>query len=642
MERRPPLAMRLAVAALAALLAAGMYLGWRDVGLFRALETQALTLRFEMRGPLVPGDDIALIAIDDETLAETGGWPVPRHLLAALLERLVAAGSEAVVLDLLLTDLAAPSDGLTPGPGDRALVDVARRFEGRLVLPIAFVLGDDQPAGSVAIDMLENFAFRIVESREGFSAPVPVPRAALVPYSTLRDVVQLGHVNLGLDNDGQLRAIHQAIGVGDLYFPSLPIVLLARRDGVPMESLVLELGRGIRVGERRIDTAADMSLPFNFLGPAGTFEHFSLAAFLDNRIPVDAFRGRTVFVGSTAIGVGDGYSTPFGTLPGVEVLATGLDNLLYDRPLVRDERTTLVDLVGILALSLVMAALPRLKGAATAIAVGAVLVVIWQAIAYFAFLRAHWWLDATFPTLAAILAGAAVLTLWFTYERRLRAVAEQDRAAMAPYVSPVAAAGLDAPAGNSERPRPAAVMFVDMAGFTAMAEKLDPEGTRDLLQRFRAQVSDAAARHRGVVEKFIGDGAMLLFGFPEADLQDPINALECARDLVESLPSAVGAVGVVDGWQLHIGLHYGLVTLARIGDDNRAEITATGDTVNVASRLEATTRDHGAAVAASGAVAEAVRAGGRGDLLTGFRRRPDQTLRGRQETIDLWLWSGPD
>ncbi|MDZ4736935.1 MAG: adenylate/guanylate cyclase domain-containing protein, partial [Rhodospirillaceae bacterium] len=619
--RTPGLPVRLAVAGLAALLVALMYLGGRDVGLFRAIETEALTLRFEMRGPLEPGDGIVLIAIDDATLLEAGGWPVPPDMLAALVDKLVADGAAIVVLDLLLTDLAGPSDGLTPGAGDRALVEAARRFEGKLVLPIAFVLGEESPVGNVPVDTLAPHAFRLIESRKGADSAAPVPRGALVPFATLRDAVRLGHVNLGLDNDGQLRAMYHAIGVGDLYFPSLPIVLLALREGVPVETMTLQLGKGIRVGDRRVATAADMALSFNFLGPAGSFDHHSLASVLGDELPPDTFRDRIVFVGATALGIGDGYSTPFGIVPGVEVLATATDNLFEDRPLIRDERTTLIDLAAILALALLMAALPRLRGAATAIVAGAVFVLIWQAIAYVAFLRAHWWLDSTFPTLAAILAGGAVLTLWFTDERRLRAVAEQDRAAMVPYVSPVAAAGLDAADSATEAPRPAVVMFVDMAGFTALAEQLDPLGTRDLLQRFRTHVSESAMRHGGVVEKFIGDGAMLLFGFPEPDLQDPINALECARDLVQSLPSAAGDVTPADGWHLHIGLHYGLVTLARIGDQNRAEITATGDTVNVASRLEAATRDHDAAVAASGSVAEAVRAGGRADLLTGFRRR---------------------
>ncbi|MEX0807833.1 MAG: adenylate/guanylate cyclase domain-containing protein [Dongiaceae bacterium] len=633
---------RLAVAALAALVVAGMYLGWRDIGLFRAIETQALTLRFEMRGALEPGDGIVLVVIDDGTLVATGGWPVPRHMLAALVDKLAADGADIVVLDLLLTDLAGPNDGLTPGLGDRALVEAARRLEGNLVLPIAFVLGDESPVGNVPVDTLAPYAFRLVESRKGVDSVAPVPSAALVPYATLRDAVRLGHVNLGLDNDGQLRAMHHAIGVGDLYFPSLPIVLLASRNNVLVETMTLQLGKAIRLGDRRVATAPDMALPFNFLGPAGSFAQYSLASVLGDELPPGTFRDRVVFVGATALGIGDGYSTPFGIVPGVEVLATATDNLFEDRALVRDERTALIDLTAILVLALLMAALPRLRGAATAIAAGALLVLIWQGIAYVAFLEAHWWLDATFPTLAAILAGAAVLTLWFTDERRLRAVAEQDRAAMVPYMSPVAAAGLDATDRATEAPRPAAVMFVDMAGFTALAEQLDPLGTRDLLQRFRAHVSETAARHGGVVEKFIGDGAMLLFGFPEPDLQDPVNALDCARDLVGSLPSAAGDVTPADGWRLHIGLHYGLVTLARIGDRNRAEITATGDTVNVASRLEAATRDHGAAVAASGSIAEAVRAAGRLDLLAGFRRRPDEILRGRQEPIDLWLWAGTD
>jgi adenylate cyclase len=286
-----------------------------------------------------------------------------------------------------------------------------------------------------------------------------------------------------------------------------------------------------------------------------------------------------------------------------------------------------------------MVILPRLGRGALAAAVA--LIVAWEVAVHGAFVAANWWLDATFPALAGLLAAASVLALWFAEERRGRERAEQDRAAIAPYVSPVVAAGLAETVWESDRPRPAAVMFVDLAGYTAAAEALQPAEASALLQRFRAHLTAIAERHGGIIEKFVGDGAMILFGVPEADLEDPVDALGCARDLVETPPADRDPADRKLRWRLHVGLHYGPVTLARIGDQTRAEITATGDTVNVASRLEGATRDYGAMVAISGAVAESVRAGGRGDLLEGFRREKDVVLRGRQEPIDVWLWNGP-
>ena len=634
--RAPTLLHRLAVAGIAALLVAGIYVGWRDASLFRAIESQALALRFEWRGPIAPGAGIVVIAIDDETLAETGGWPVPRHLLAELIDRLAKAGADIVVLDLLLTDLAAPSDGNVPGPGDQLLIEAARRY-GRLVLPIALILDGETATGTLPLDALEEATFRLIERpSDADPAGMPVPQAALAPYAAIRMAAMLGHANLALDPDGQLRGVYHVLGVGDFYFPSLPIQVLAMRENVPRNDVAAVLGKGVRVGSRLIATAPDMALPINFLGPAGTIETRSLRDLLAGGVPDDAFRDRIVFVGAEALGIGDGYATPYGVLHGVEALATAMDNLLYDRALVRDERTALIDLIAIAILALLMAALPRLgRGALFALVVP---IVAWELIAYGAFVQANWWLDATFPAFAGLLSAALVLGLWFADEHRGREDAERERAALAPYVSPVVAAGLADDAAGTDRPRPAAVMFVDLAGYTRLAETLDPAGASDLLRRFRGHLTGIVERHGGIIEKFVGDGAMILFGVPEPDLQDPVNALACARDLVAAPLNETDAMGRALRWQMHVGLHYGPVTLSHIGDETRAEITATGDTVNVASRLEAATRELGAEVAASGAIAEMVRAAGHGDLLEGFRRLPDTMLRGRQEPIDVWLW----
>ena len=86
-----------------------------------------------------------------------------------------------------------------------------------------------------------------------------------------------------------------------------------------------------------------------------------------------------------------------------------------------------------------------------------------------------------------------------------------------------------------------------------------------------------------------------------------------------------------------IGVHYGPVLITRVGGQKQIHLTATGDTVNVASRLEALTRSFDATIVASDALVAAVRAAGRIDLLFGFESLPPQAIRGRDEKIGIWL-----
>ncbi len=133
------------------------------------------------------------------------------------------------------------------------------------------------------------------------------------------------------------------------------------------------------------------------------------------------------------------------------------------------------------------------------------------------------------------------------------------------------------------RRQQAVIAFVDMRGSTALAERLDPQQLSAFLSAFRRRVMRMARLHNGVVDKFIGDGALVVFGLPEARADDAARAVAFARDLVE----------VIARWNLKgehaaavrigVGLHCGEVFSGIIGEEARYEFTVLGDTVNVAA-----------------------------------------------------------
>ncbi|WP_308366794.1 MULTISPECIES: adenylate/guanylate cyclase domain-containing protein [unclassified Microbulbifer] len=139
----------------------------------------------------------------------------------------------------------------------------------------------------------------------------------------------------------------------------------------------------------------------------------------------------------------------------------------------------------------------------------------------------------------------------------------------------------------SSRPIEATVLFADIVGFTAMSEKLQPSQVSELLNEYFSYISSACSLYGGVVDKFIGDCAMLAFGVLEDDTEHTFNAVSCAV-LIQRLATQLNEQRRADGRpEVHfrIGINYGMMLAGNLGSDDRMEYTVVGDAVNLASRL---------------------------------------------------------
>lgn len=227
-----------------------------------------------------------------------------------------------------------------------------------------------------------------------------------------------------------------------------------------------------------------------------------------------------------------------------------------------------------------------------------------------------------------LLLGAFLVVAAYRGRRLLvRALGEAERRAALTRFLPAEIASLitDGAFGGLRRGRRqlAVILFVDIRDSTARAENLDPVELSIFIASFRRRVMRAASEHGGVVDKFIGDGALVVFGLPEPRPDDAARALACARMLL----------GLIDRWNLErqfdpavrvgIGVHVGEVFFGVVGDESRRELTVLGDTVNVGARLEQATKTSGTSLLAS---AEVVEAAGETSGWTEIRREP---LRGR-------------
>jgi len=219
---------------------------------------------------------------------------------------------------------------------------------------------------------------------------------------------------------------------------------------------------------------------------------------------------------------------------------------------------------------------------------------------------------------------------------------ERERANLARYFSPNLVEELahkDDPF-KQVRTQDIAVLFVDIVGFTRYSANRPPVEVIETLRGFHGRMEGEVFRHQGTLDKYLGDGLMATFGTPAIGKTDALDALKCARAMVLSL-EAWNRERVIAGEPViraGFGLHYGPAVLGDIGT-NRLEFATIGNTVNIASRLEALTRDLETNIVASKALMDqAEKDLSAGSIATeGFRKKTKQKIRGLAKPMTVWV-----
>lgn len=135
--------------------------------------------------------------------------------------------------------------------------------------------------------------------------------------------------------------------------------------------------------------------------------------------------------------------------------------------------------------------------------------------------------------------------------------------------------------------KPVTILFTDIVGSTAIAEKLDPEEWKEVVQGAHKLVSDAVYRYEGTIAQLLGDGVLAFFGAPLTHEDDPERAARAALDIQDNIAEYRSELsGFVDDFQMRVGINTGEVVIGEVGSEEHAEYLAVGDAVNVAARLE--------------------------------------------------------
>jgi adenylate cyclase len=227
---------------------------------------------------------------------------------------------------------------------------------------------------------------------------------------------------------------------------------------------------------------------------------------------------------------------------------------------------------------------------------------------------------------------------------RRRAAAERARTNLSRYFSPNLVEMLaerDEPLGAVRR-QTVAILFVDIVGFTRMAERMAPEAVVTMLRQFHERMTAQIFACGGTVEKYIGDEIFAVFGLPNASADDAANALSCAAMMLEALDcwNAERIAATEAPLAIGIGVNYGPAVIGDVGSEQSLSFTVIGDTVNTASRLQGLTRILATPLVISDAAVAAIKSApcdGKAGLLKGLQDRGEQTLRGRSGPVHVWI-----
>ena len=534
---------------LSALLSIGLW----QLGAWTTLELLGFNVLFSARNSLThPRWDarVAVIGIDDATLREYGEFPLSRDRYAQLLETLEASPPATIGFDILFVE---------PSIYDSTLAE-AMAINGQVVLAIA-------PG-------LQKQTLR----------PVPV----------LDHVTSKGHIVSNADLDGVTRKIFLYID----QVPSLSIKLLEGYNHNLQQTFTKDKDNS----RNSLISIPSSQLPINkqprwinWVAPTHQIPTYSFADILQKKIDTAKLKDKILLVGMTATGANDPLRTPYEQTPptsGIYVHAAVIDNLLNHRFLNRlpwQLDLLLLFTIGIIG-SLI---LTPLKFSHRIVVLG-ILSFTWFSVSLLALTISNLWLPTAAPIGTIFLVGLSVQWQEQKEKQQLmslfaRHVSQETATLIWQHRDEIFQNGqLDA------KEMIATVMFSDIRNFTTISEGMKPRELLNWLNSYLGAMAECVQRHHGVVDKYIGDAVMAVFGIPlphrraEEIQQDAINAVSAAISMQERLITLnqelerSGKPTISIG----IGIHTGLVIAGSIGGSQRLNYSVLGDAVNVASRLE--------------------------------------------------------
>ncbi len=568
---------------------------------------------------------VVIIDLDEESLATIGQWPWPRTVMAALVDRLQQMGALVIGFDIVFPE----PDRMSP----RNIAETVRGIDPALRERLQGLPSNDEHfaksigrarvvAGQAAVTQAIE-AERAGEMRKAAVAwrgPDPRPFIRSFP-DMVRNVPEIDDAAAGRgmftvlpEVDGVVRRVPAVVSINGAIMPTLSIEMLRVMFG---DSTILILNdplgsglQGIAMPSLRRGGYGDIPTDRNGMIWVHYAKHdrsryVSAASILDGTTPAERVRGKLVLFGTSAVGLLDIKQTPVAeAMPGVEVHAQFLENVLAKDFLTRPNEANVYELLITLSAGLLMIIVVPLLGARWSMLLFAVMGASMVGGSMYGYSELSLLIDTSFALVSTIL-----LFMFLTYINYSREEVQRRmvRTAFSRYLAPAVVERLAVDPSKLQlggEIRPMTLVFSDVRGFTTISEQFDAQGLTALINKLLTPMTEIILRNQGTIDKYMGDAIMAFWNAPLDDEDHARHACDAAlemraelRPLNERLEKEAAEEGrkhipVMTG----VGINTGECCVGNMGSDQRFDYSVLGDTVNLAARLEGQTKDYGVGI----------------------------------------------
>ena len=521
----------------------------------------------------VKSDDIAILAIDEEAMEKYGQWPWSREVIANLVWDLREAGAYEIIITIIMTE----EDRLG---GDMALAEAMVGAQGVIIAQV----------GSVQLDESKNPVPRGIAK---IGDPLPwlyTWKGMLGPIPLLgMNAAGVGVLNTVPEIDGVVRRLPLFMAIGDDVYPSMAIEVMRVEKGIPSAAVKVNEGGIIAVRVKgfpiiKPDANAQIWLRWN-----KTFDSVSAAS-----TDLSSLAGKKVIIGSSTSRIGGIIATPNGPAFNWMPMATSLQTLLDGDVIQRPWWATTAELLTTILIGLLIVVITRF---APYWIIGSMFVVGAGGLvygSYYAWTTYLYLIDITMAMSTLFLVGLGSTFARFIVEFKAK---QQIKKQFEHYLDPRQVKALQKNPEllklGGER-KEMSFLFMDIIGFTPISEfyknKDDPEGLVVLVNEFLDEMTNIILANGGMVDKFMGDCIMAVYGAP---IDMPNHAEMAVKSAIEieaktlELKQLYKDRGLPD-INVGTGVNTGTAIIGNMGSTTRFDFSVIGDAVNLAARLEAT------------------------------------------------------